>query len=43
MDRETVRVSTFKKWPFASDYSYEHNDNGVTKATCKYCSDVPFY
>ena len=43
MYRETVRVSTFKKWPFASDYSYEHNDDGVTKATCKYCSDVPFY
>ena len=42
MDRETVRVSTFKKWLFSSDFSYEHEDNRVTKSTCKYCSDLPF-
>ena len=29
-NKETVRVSTFKKWPFAGDFSYEYDDDKVS-------------
>lgn len=40
--QETVSVSTFKKWPFHSDFLIETEDGKVKSATCKYCSEIDY-
>ena len=42
MDKENVKISPFKKWSFALNFLYEHENDRATKATFKYCSEVPF-
>ena len=39
---EKVRVSTFKKWWFATDFSFKQEDDRVVEATCNYCPLVPY-
>ena len=40
--RETLSITTFKKWPFASDFRIETEDGKVLSALCKYCSEVEY-
>ena len=38
--KETVSITTFKKWPFANDFRIETEDGKVLSALCKYRSIV---
>ena len=40
--KNNVREATFKKWPFASDLTYEVEDRIVISVKCKYCSEVEY-
>ena len=40
--KETVSITTFKKWPFANDFGIETEDCKVLPALCKYCSEVEY-
>ena len=40
--KNNVREATFKKWPFACDFTYEVEDGIVISAKCKYCSEVEY-
>ena len=37
---KNVREATFKKWPFASNFTYEVKDGIAISVKCKYCSEV---
>ena len=39
-EKETVSITTFKKWLFANEFRIEAEDGKVLSALCKYCSDV---
>ena len=40
--KETISITTFKKWPFANDFRIETKDGKVLSALCKYCSDMEY-
>ena len=35
---ERVKEQTFLKWTFASDFTYEAEDDMVVSVMCKYCT-----
>ena len=40
--KETVSITTFKKWPFGNDFRIETEHGKVLSALCKYCSEVEY-
>ena len=42
VSKNTVTLSTFKKWPFANDFDVNISDGRVTSVVCKYCSEVDY-
>ena len=40
--KETVSITTFKKWPFANDFRIETKYGKVLSALCKCCSKVEY-
>ena len=40
--KETISITTFKKWPFANDFRIETEDRKVPSALCKYRSEVEY-
>ena len=41
-NKETVSITTFKKWPFTNDFRIETEDGKVLSALQKYCSKVEY-
>ena len=40
--KETVSITTFKKWPFANDFRIETEYGKDLPVLCKYCSKVEY-
>ena len=40
--KETVNITTFKKWPFVNDLGIQTGDGKALSALCKYCSKVEY-
>ena len=40
--KETVMLSTFKKWPFSDDFNVDTSDGKVVSVMCKYCSEIDY-
>ena len=38
--KETLSITTFKKWPFANEFRIETKDGRFLSVFCKYCSKV---
>ena len=40
--KETISITTFKKWTLANDFRIKTKDGKVLSALCKYCSKVEY-
>ena len=40
--KETVSITTFKKWPFSNDFRIETEDVESLSALCKFCFKVEY-